>query len=280
MLKTTEITNINSNKIELDNFDSNQLDIVIIKNLISDLPLSYENEITDLQSKFSETQLSLSDGFFLPLPYSTVNEQFENEKIALESYFSKALMAKNEFKSQQIFWFNWFEQQLKNSFKEKIKLLEFNNESFAPFGIRVLSANKNGLDIHCENAFLHQLKPNFRNWLRENVDIENSVSFFITLKAPENGGELVVYDIDWNNFSLRLDSTTYEERHDINGSLFKNRNKNDVSRCAISMQKGDAVVFRAAQLWHAIQPPKGTKNRITIGCFIAKGRDNNYYYWA
>ena len=74
MLKTTEITNINSNKIELDNFDSNQLDIVIIKNLISDLPLSYENEITDLQSKFSETQLSLSDGFFLPLPYSTVNE--------------------------------------------------------------------------------------------------------------------------------------------------------------------------------------------------------------
>ena len=280
MLKTTEITNINSNKIELSAFDSKQLDTLIIKNLISDLPLLYEKEITDLQSRFSATQLSLGDGFFLPLPYSTINEQFENEKVVLDSYFSKAFIAKNEFKSQQIFWFNWFEQQLKNSFKERVKLLEFNNENFAPFGIRVLTANKNGLDIHCENAFLHQLKPNFRNWLYEHVDIENSVSFFITLQAPEYGGELVIYDMNWNNFSLRLDSTTYEERHDLNGSLFKNRNKNNVKFSSFSIQKGDAVVFRAGQLWHAIQPPKGLINRITIGCFLAKGHDNNYYYWA
>jgi len=280
MLKTTEITNINSSKIELDTFDSNQLDIAIIKNLISDFSLSYENEIKVLQTKFPSTQLSLEDGFFLPLPYSTVNEQFENEKVALDSYFSNANKAKNEFKSQQIFWFSWFEQQLRNSFKEKIELLKYNNESFAPFGIRVLTANKNGLDLHCENAFLHQLKPNFRNWLYEHVDIENSVSFFITLQSPEIGGELVVYDMDWNNFSLRLDSTTYEERHDLYGSLFKNRNKNDVTSSSFTIQKGDAVVFRAGQLWHAIQPPIGLKNRITIGCFIAKGLDNNYYYWA
>jgi hypothetical protein len=280
MLKTTEISNLNSCKIELSTFDSNQLDIAIIKNLISDFPLSYESEIKYLQFKFPSTQLSLEDGFFLPLPYSTINEQFENEKVALDSYFSKAFIAKNEFKSQQILWFNWFEQQLTKCFKEKIELLKFNNETFAPFGIRVLTANKNGLDIHCENAFLHQLKPNFRNWLSENVDLENSVSFFITLQAPEIGGELVVYNMDWNNFALQLDSTTYEERHDLNGSLFKNRNKNDVTSSSYNMQKGDAVVFRAAQLWHAIQPPIGLKNRITVGCFIAKGRDGNFYYWA
>ena len=280
MLKTREISNLNSSKIELSTFSSNQLDIAIVKNLISDFSLTYENEITDLQFKFTSTQLSLEDGFFLPLPYSTINEQFENEKVALDSYFLKAFIAKSEFKSQQILWFNWFEQQLRNSFKEKIELLKFNNESFAPFGIRVLTANKNGLDIHCENAFLHQIKPNFRNWLYEHVDIENSVSFFITLQAPEIGGELVVYDMDWNNFALRLDSTTYEERHDLNGSLFKNRNKNEVTSSSYNMQKGDAVVFRAAQLWHAIHPPVGLKNRITVGCFIAKGYDGNYYYWA
>jgi hypothetical protein len=77
-----------------------------------------------------------------------------------------------------------------------------------------------------------------------------------------------------------LDSTTYEERHDLNGSLFKNRNKSEVTSSSYNMQKGDAVVFRAAQLWHAIQPPIGLKNRITVGCFIAKGRDGNFYYWA
>ena len=280
MLKISEITSLDASKIDLNNFDLRLKDLVLIKNLISENDSSFEKTISELQIQFPSTQLTLNDGFFLPRPYSTVNEQFDDEQEALDCYFSLADLAKSEFKFNQVLVADWFENQLQRVFSDKLRPLTYNQKSFAPFGIRVLTAEKNGLDIHCENAFLHQLMPNFRKWLQTKIDIENSISFVISLDAPEEGGELIVFDMDWNQFPLRLDTTTYEERHDLNGSLFTNRNKSNVNATGFQLQSGDAVVFRAGQLWHAVQPPKGSKNRITIGCFIAKGHDNKYYYWA
>lgn len=280
MLKVSEITSLDASKIDLNNFDLRLKDLVLIKNLISENDSSFEKTIDELQIQFPSTQLTLNDGFFLPRPYSTVNEQFDDEQEALDCYFSLADLAKSEFKFNHVFVADWFKNQLQRVFSDKLWPLTYNQKSFAPFGIRVLTAEKNGLDIHCENAFLHQLMPNFRKWLQTKIDIENSISFVISLDAPEEGGELIVFDMDWNQFPLRLDTTTYEERHDLNGSLFTNRNKSNVNATGFQLQSGDAVVFRAGQLWHAVQPPKGSKNRITIGCFIAKGHDNNYYYWA
>ena len=280
MLKISEITSLDASKIDLNNFDLRLKDLVLIKNLISENDSSFEKTISELQIQFPSTQLTLNDGFFLPRPYSTVNEQFDDEQEALDCYFSLADLAKSEFKFNQVLVADWFENQLQRVFSDKLRPLTYNQKSFAPFGIRVLTAEKNGLDIHCENAFLHQLMPNFRKWLQTKIDIENSISFVISLDAPEEGGELIIFDMDWNQFPLRLDTTTYEERHDLNGSLFTNRNKSNVNATGFQLQSGDAVVFRAGQLWHAVQPPKGSKNRITIGCFIAKGHDNKYYYWA
>ena len=280
MLKVAEITDVSSKKVNLDVFTAHQLDLALLKNAITIPSPTIEEEIFDLADSFTSSRLTLPDGFFLPLPYSTVNERFDNEKEALDEYFNHAHVALHQFNSKQINWFEWFENQLKTLFSTQLKPLAFNGNSFSPFGIRVLSAEKNGLDIHCENAFLHQLKPSFREWLTSQVDVENALSLFITLQAPQVGGELAVFDTDWDSFSLPLDSTSYEERHDLVGSLFHNRNKPEVKSTIFDMNTGDAVVFRAAQLWHAITPPKGTINRITIGCFIAKGKDNNYYYWA
>jgi len=280
MLNFTEISDVSSKKVDLDVFTAHQLDLVLLKNTIKIPSSTIEKEIFDLSIAFTASRLMLPDGFFLPLPYSTVNERFNKEEEALDQYFNHAHVAINQFISKQINWFEWFENQLKTLFSTHVKLLTFNGNSFSPFGVRVLTAEKNGLDIHCENAFLHQLKPSFREWLTSQVDVENACSFFIALQVPQVGGELVVYDTDWNSFSLLLDSTSYDERHDLNGSIFRDRNHPNVKSTIFEMSSGDAVIFRAAQLWHAITPPKGQINRITIGCFIAKGKDGKYYYWA
>jgi hypothetical protein len=280
MLKSSVIVNHVSKKIDLSAFFSKSEDITIIKNFVHSPIISIDSEIDELLNLYPETQLSLPDGLFTPLPYSTVNERFENETEALNTYFAHAQTSICEFKTKHVEWCNWFENKINSLFNDKINRLRFEDKFFAPFGIRILTSNKNGLDIHCENAFLHQLAPRFRDWLKIKVDIENSISIFITLQQPEKGGGLIIFDIDWDNFNLQLDSTTYEERHDLNGSIFSNRGENEVKKTSFNLENGDAILFRAAQLWHAVEPPNGTKNRITIGCFLAKGHDGNYYYWA
>jgi hypothetical protein len=145
---------------------------------------------------------------------------------------------------------------------------------------RILYSKKNGIDIHCENAFIHQLNEKFANWLKSKVDLDNAISFFLILQKSVKGGDLILYNQTWEKISFKLDTTTYEERHDINGSIFKNRNIDHVSYKRSSPNAGDAVVFRAAQIWQSIDKIEGSSDRISIGCFIAKGYDGKNYYWA
>ena len=49
---------------------------------------------------------------------------------------------------------------------------------------------------------------------------------------------------------------------------------------SIELDNGDTIIFRAAQIWHAINRIEGAKDRITLGCFIAQGYDKNLYYWS
>ncbi|MBX7182153.1 MAG: hypothetical protein K1X82_08585 [Bacteroidia bacterium] len=283
MIKQVTIENPAGIQLSLEDFYLKKVDLQSLKNLTPALVCDeLKQAILTLAQTHSNKKLQLPDGYFLPLPYSTINERFENDSEAVSNYLDTAGFVIENFKisSGQTSLFQWFESLLHQTFQEKPSLLHFNNRSFAPFGIRFLEAEKNGIDIHCENAFLHQLAPSFRNWLYQQVDIENSISFFLVLQGPIQGGELVVYSIDWDSFPLKLDTTNYEERHDVNGSLFKNRNLHHFQTEFFPMQTGEAIVFRAAQLWHAIHAIGPGQNRITIGCFLAKGRDGNFYYWA
>jgi hypothetical protein len=266
-------------KIDLFDFENKRLDLIKFKTDFFSIFSLADIEQVIVDDK--ESKVEMEDGYFWPLPYSTIHTNSFEEGLLTSKYFKCASKANNvECKSLGKTYSNVFSDLLHSLFKQEVLPLVYEGGEFANFGIRNLLSKKNGIDIHCENAFLYQLEPRFRMWLQENVDIENSISFFIVLQKPESGGDLILFDECWDNFQLKLGETTYAERHDLEGSLFTNKQRVKPERMNLSFDEGEGVVFRAAQIWHAIDKIEGNSNRITIGCFIAKGNDGKYYFWA
>lgn len=127
---------------------------------------------------------------------------------------------------------------------------------------------------------ISKLTPAFSEWIKLKVDLENALSVFSVIQKQDKGGELFLYDLEWENFNYKLNDSTYEERHTIDGQFFSSRGIKDPERKSIELNNGDTVIFRAAQIWHAINKIEGDKVRITLGCFIAQGYDKNLYYWS
>ena len=228
-----------------------------------------------------ECKLDLSDGYFFPFPYSTIHDSSAGLSLAMKQYFVGAKIANSlYFPESRITLSEWFIDLVRTQMKREILPLKYQEHKFASFGLRFLKAGKNGIDIHCENAFLHQLSPLFKDWLYEKLNIENIWSFFLVLQKPTIGGELIIFNKSWDHFKLELDSSTYEERHDIEGSLFTNRGAEKPDYELLVLNAGDGVLFSAAKYWHSINKIGGERDRITIGCFIGEGKDGKLYCWA
>jgi hypothetical protein len=229
----------------------------------------------------AECLLSMPDGYFFPHPYSTVHGAETDPEAFLEGYFSMAAIANSLSLPNAGNIADLLRKKVECVLGRPLNALSYNEtHTFAKFGLRVLLAGKNGIDIHCENAFLHQLRPDMSSWLKAHVDIERAISFFTILQAPEVGGELVLFNKTWDEFSVKLDESTYEERHDLKGSLFTNRGAAMPTRHPYRPEQGQAVLFPAAQIWHCINRIGGGTDRVTIGFFVAEGKDGNHYFWA
>jgi hypothetical protein len=271
-----------SSLIDINKDFENKFDYKILKSLISKVEVSEIIEVfAKYKDDFPNQMLSMNDGYFMPYPYSVIHQDLNTGNKLLNDYFQKAYITREKLKFNNGLLLNdFFSNLLKKIFLQQPILLDYHNQYFSSLGLRYLYAEKNGIDIHCENAFVHQLAPDFSNWLINKLDLFNSVSFFILLQKPEEGGELVLYDKFWDDFKLNLNESTYDERHDLNGILFTKRGVADVKKEFINLNAGDAIFFPAAQRWHAINKINGAIDRISIGCFLAKGKDGKLYYWA
>lgn len=227
--------------------------------------------------------INMEDGSVYPAPYSMVHNNNHHPEQVLEGYFTQAQQAQTV--NPQLFGndlLNSMQGCLARLLGGKAKLLQYaDGRPFSVINTRVLFAQKSGIDIHCENAFLSQLYPAFREELYRQVDIENAISYFFVLQAPDEGGELVAFDKVWDHVPIQLSGISYEARHDIGGSMFVAAKAGKARHQMIAPQAGDLVVFRAAQIWHSINALKGNTARITAGGFFAKATNGNgIYYWA
>lgn len=260
-----------------------KLDVLLLSKWIETAELdNLMNEIDNGLGNLERGKVMIPDGYFYPYPYSVVQGVEKEAETMLMKYFTSAITVNNDFVAEGIGNVsNWYQNKLEKLFK--VKLINLKTDyglEFAKTNLRILETTKNGIDIHCENAFLHQLTPAFSEWMKLKVDIENALSVFSVIQKPDRGGELFLYDLDWENFKYKLNDSTYEERHDIEGQFFSARGIKNPERKSIELDNGDTVIFRAAQIWHAINRIEGAKDRITLGCFIAQGYDKNLYYWS
>jgi len=252
---------------------------VIIKELVTPADaLELADELRGWLGRYPQFELALPDGSFFPLPYSTVRSDTGRAEEARQCYFNSALCFLQAMRQSELPAVKGLLRKLEQSLD--MEPLTLADGAMLPIGTRILSPMSNGIDIHCENAFLNQLSDGFKEELLGHIDLENVLSLFITLASAESGGDLVIFNHEWKDVQIEVNRTSYGERHDLEGSMFTNRGVEQPLKTTVRPQIGSGIIFRAAQVWHAVSPTVGQTDRITIGLFIAKGKDGKTYYWA
>ena len=91
-----------------------------------------------------------------------------------------------------------------------------------------------------------------------------------------------MFNKDWNTAPVDSALQAYTHRHSTEASFFEELGYGKATHTKITLQAGDLIVFRAAQIWHSINKIEGTVNRITAGGFLAKSiaQNDQLYYWS
>lgn len=277
-IKAIDKSNLSPNSF-LDLLES-KIDLIEVSDFITNEEcFNIKEDLAKNNNESKQISLDLNDGYFFPYPYSSIRQDHGSSDAAIEKYIKTNSHFKNLYLPAAGSALAKLIDLLEK--KSNAKLLKLPHKfEMAPLNCRILLAQKNGIDIHCENAFLNQLDATFKKDMCNLVDLENAISIFIMIQAPEEGGELVLFDKDWKNSPININHTSYEERHDIEGSIFTNRFYSKPTKIMVKQKEKSATIFRAASIWHSINFIKGNEDRITIGCFFAKGKDGKIYYWA
>jgi hypothetical protein len=149
----------------------------------------------------------------------------------------------------------------------RVAIAQRDGAPYTPATIRILGEGGD-LALHCGNQFLHEL-PEFRH-LSTLVQLEDQLSYFLTIAEPEQGGELMVFDIEWT---------------ETPGSLVDGRPIREVidryERRPIRPRAGDLLFFDGGRIWHLVSAVGGKRMRITLGGFAAFSQDDrSVLYWS
>ena len=148
--------------------------------------------------------------------------------------------------------------------------------TYKPVVIRVVKANSGfGFQEHIGNEFMSQLSQ-FEE-LKKSVFFDDQLSFFMVISEPEIGGELVLYDLVWDDTPQYLLNeegllTKLQQRTEFL-STFK--------KIHADLNEGDLIIFDGGRIWHSVNEATGAKDRITAGGFMGLSRSGKeIFFWA
>ncbi|MCP3101653.1 2OG-Fe(II) oxygenase [Myxococcus sp. K15C18031901] len=141
-------------------------------------------------------------------------------------------------------------------------------QGYMPATIRILPAGA-AIDLHCDNNLSHH--PSYTH-LKTVCDVNDQLSFFLTLNAPGSGGELVVYSRRWS------------DSDDVETQYVVSKDASMVEGCeslALKPGPGDLILFAGGRIYHRVAPTEGNRPRYTIGGFLARANEGRaLYYWS
>ena len=149
-------------------------------------------------------------------------------------------------------------------------------ESYTPATIRVLPPTRD-IGLHVGNDFIRY--PQARQ-LAAYADISCQLSYFVTLRGADAGGELLVYSVQWSDVeNARLQRSGASPGY---GDLALARSLlPDSQKVSFKPESGDLLMFDGGRYYHCITPVEGTRNRVTIGGFLVFSADHRaIYYWS
>lgn len=130
---------------------------------------------------------------------------------------------------------------------------------FAAFNFRALDPGQQIFTHHD-----HHFGLSVYRHMDADLDRQTLLSFFITLQAPEAGGELLVYGVRGDDPEVPvlpsrfLDTAAIEARYPVE---------------RLRLAPGDLVVFDAGRHVHRVAPVEGTRPRLTFGGFLTLSTD-------
>jgi len=140
--------------------------------------------------------------------------------------------------------------------------------SYTPATIRSLPPGCQ-IPVHVGNYFLGT--GGYRH-LATQVALEDQLSYFLTLQAPQAGGALEVYSLEWKD-----PATPWLPEHGIwDGPAITAR----YPALRFTPQAGDLLLFDGGRYYHKVTRVEGTRTRWTMGGFAGFSRDMQHvYYW-
>ena len=139
--------------------------------------------------------------------------------------------------------------------------------------LRILQPESGRLKPHCENYFFKEFGQLFSNLNIE--EVFNPVSFFLLLQAPPEGGDIVLYDLEWRDAEKRIGDEEVETK------AGKRLRFSEMPQTALPVAPGDLLIFAGGEIWHEVTPPKALPARISMGGFISLApTEDRLYLWT
>jgi hypothetical protein len=135
------------------------------------------------------------------------------------------------------------------------------------------------ISVHCGNWFQTVWKD-FYAHLETQVMVYDQLSYFFCLQQADQGGELALYDFEWENGQRK--SSNHENRT----VLMADDSSLDIEKrqkMLINPAKGDLILFAGGQIWHRVEAVRGKTERVTLAGFLSFAKDKKnkcVYYWT
>jgi hypothetical protein len=222
--------------------------------------------------------MSTPSGTLFPAPFATMS----NSEDMLKLYFDKLdLLYKLEEKEPVIKAMlkkmDWVFKAVAQDYKVSIPINKLAHAPVAAGTFRVFLPNKGGLHVHCGNLFQAQ-SMHYYSLIENNIDMDDQLSYFLVLQNSEQGGELTIYDMLWENVKRK---ETPEENNFVIDDNDKPIYLTDVRSFVVKPKVGDILIFSGGPIWHRVENIKGSIPRMTLGGFLNFSKDDTeLFYWS
>lgn len=217
-------------------------------------------------------------GKIFPAPFAVISD-IEKQ---LEMYYDK-LGQFNQYKNANQFLKNLTDKLdalfkgVASNYRVSIPINKIKDKEVSPGTLRLFYPNKGGLHVHCGNLFQAQ-SMFYYSLLKNDIDMNDQLSYFIVLQQSEAGGELTIYDMLWDKVKRK---ETPENNEFVIDDEDKKIYVDELKSFVVKPKPGDILIFSGGPIWHRVEDIKGTNPRITFGGFLNFSNNNEeLYYWS
>jgi hypothetical protein len=122
---------------------------------------------------------------------------------------------------------------------------------------------------HCEYEQLN--RPAYEH-LKELIGTQPIISYYVTLRPPQSGGQAVISTLSWGEVPIAADGRSGS---DTAGMMER------YPSMSFLPGAGDLIMFDGGRLYHEVRKVGGAKPRWTIGGFMSESGDRErIWYWS